>query len=394
MQPKRCGAARSRELVGTALLVTVVVGSGIMATDAVRRRRPAAAGELDRDRVRAGRAHPDVRAGVRRPLQPGRVAGRLVARPPRRTGPDRLRARRLRRRAGRRGDRRRGAREPDVRPAAGRLVAAPTRDRAAPVAGRGGRHRRADPAGLRRSPASGRAAVAPRRGRRLHRRRVLVHLVDQLRQPGRHRRPGVHRHVRRHRARPRVPGFVVAQVVGLRRVGCSALYPRVLVARTRRGAAARGPSAVPPTRPSERRNSDDRASPACCSSACTTPAGRRWPPAGCATSPATRSRCGRPVPRRPSTINPVAVEAMREVGIDITGNIPTPAGVRHRVGLRRHRDDGLRRRLPGLSRQALRGLEARRPGRAGHRRRAPDPRRDPRPGGAARRRPRTGTSPT
>ena len=38
------------------------------------------------------------------------------------------------------------------------------------------------------------------RGRRLHRRRVLVHLVHQLRQPRGHHRPHPQRHVRRHRA--------------------------------------------------------------------------------------------------------------------------------------------------------------------------------------------------
>ena len=47
------------------------------------------------------------------------------------------------------------------------------------------------------------------RGRRLHRRRVLVHELDELRQPRDHRRPRCSRHVRRHRARLG-PGFVVA----------------------------------------------------------------------------------------------------------------------------------------------------------------------------------------
>src|SRR5439155_2017528 len=49
-------------------------------------RRAGTAGELDRDRVRVGSIDPRVRAGVRRALQPGRVAGRLVVGPP---APDR-----------------------------------------------------------------------------------------------------------------------------------------------------------------------------------------------------------------------------------------------------------------------------------------------------------------
>jgi glycerol uptake facilitator-like aquaporin len=49
------------------------------------------------------------------------------------------------------------------------------------------------------------------RGRRLHRRGLLVHLVHLVRQPGRHYRAGVHRHLYRHHAGvraglPRRPG--------------------------------------------------------------------------------------------------------------------------------------------------------------------------------------------
>ena len=39
------------------------------------------------------------------------------------------------------------------------------------------------------------------RGRRLHRRGLLVHVVDELREPRRHDRPHAHRHLRRHRPR-------------------------------------------------------------------------------------------------------------------------------------------------------------------------------------------------
>ena len=48
---------------------------------------------------------------------------------------------------------------------------------------------------------SGRAATAAGRRRRLHRRRLLVHQLHQLRQPGDHRRPHLLRHLRRHRPR-------------------------------------------------------------------------------------------------------------------------------------------------------------------------------------------------
>ncbi len=61
------------------------------------------------------------------------------------------------------------------------------------------------------------------RGGRVHRRRVLVHVVDELRQPGRHHRPLADEHLCRHRARraclrsssPQVVGALVA--VGLAR---------------------------------------------------------------------------------------------------------------------------------------------------------------------------------
>ena len=50
---------------------------------------------------------------------------------------------------------------------------------------------------------TGRTALAGPRGRRLHRRGVLVHLQHLVRQPRGHRRPGVHRHLRRDRPRVR-----------------------------------------------------------------------------------------------------------------------------------------------------------------------------------------------
>ena len=63
-------------------------------------------------------------------------------------------------------------------------------------------------------------------------------------------------------------------------------------------------------------------SPPSCSSASTTPAAPRWPPAGCATSPATASRSAPPAPRPPTRSTPPPSQAMREVGIDITGRDP------------------------------------------------------------------------
>ena len=79
------------EALGTGLLVVAVVGLGHRRPAAVaRRRRAPAAGELHRHRRRPGRAHPRLRAGVGRPLQPGRDPGRprpRRARPPSRRAP-------------------------------------------------------------------------------------------------------------------------------------------------------------------------------------------------------------------------------------------------------------------------------------------------------------------
>ena len=78
-------------------------------------------------------------------------------------------------------------------------------------------------------------------------------------------------------------------------------------------------------------------------------------------------------------INPIAVEAMREVGVDITGRTPTLLD--HDTA--RESDVivtmGCGDTCP-LPRQALRGLETRRPRRAGSRRRPPHPGPDPRSG--------------
>ena len=58
------------------------------------------------------------------------------------------------------------------------------------------------------------------------------------------------------------------------------------------------------------------------SSASTTPAAPRWPPATSSTSPGTGSRCCRPARSPADQVNPVAVEAMAEEGIDIAASSP------------------------------------------------------------------------
>ena len=166
-----------------------------------RRRRPPAARELDRHRRRPRRAHPRLRLGLRRPLQPRRH--------PRRPA--------LRRHS----------------PPASSLAYIPAQIAGACVGRRGRephvRARRRHPLDPRPAPPGGlwlgevvatfgllivilgvvRSGPSRRRAlrrRRLHRRRLLVHLVDQLRQPRRHHRPHPQRHLRRHRARrPRPP---------------------------------------------------------------------------------------------------------------------------------------------------------------------------------------------
>ena len=60
-------------------------------------------------------------------------------------------------------------------------------------------------------------------------------------------------------------------------------------------------------------------------------------------------------------INPAAVEAMAEIGIDIAGEYPKPWTDESRAGRRRRHHDGLRRRLPRCSREALRGMGTARP---------------------------------
>ena len=77
---------------------------------------------------------------------------------------------------------------------------------------RGHRHPRAAAGDLRAGPVRA-GPDSPGRGRRLYRRGVLVHVLDELRQPGHHHRPDVLRHLRGDR-----PGlgarFIGAQIIG------------------------------------------------------------------------------------------------------------------------------------------------------------------------------------
>ena len=76
-------------------------------------------------------------------------------------------------------------------------------------------------------------------------------------------------------------------------------------------------------------------------------------------------------------INPVAVQAMAEDGIDITAEQPEDPHHRRRQSLRRRDHHGLRRHLPLLPRQTLRRLGTRRPRRPRPRPRPTHPRPDP-----------------
>ena len=102
--------------------------------------------------------------------------------------------------------------------------------------------------------------------------------------------------------------------------------------------------------------------PACCSCACTTPVAHRWPPAGCATWP-------RPCDGLLGRLRADLRDQPRGGRGDGRGRhrhhrrVPQAVDRRGRPGRRRRDHDGLRRRLPALPGQALRGLGARRPGR-------------------------------
>ncbi len=124
-------------------------------------------------------------------------------------------------------------------------------------------------------------------------------------------------------------------------------------------------------------------SPSCCSSAPTTPAARQMALGWFNHLAGDRAVAWSGGSEPGLEVNPAAVEAMAEVGIDITERVPQAVDRRDRPGRRRRDHHGLRRRLPLLPRQTVRGLGARRPGRSRRRRSPPHPRRDQ----GARRRP-------
>ena len=90
--------------------------------------------------------------------------------------------------------------------------------------------------------------------------------------------------------------------------------------------------------------------PRCCSSASTTPAAPRWPPRCSTTTPPDASSSARPDPQPADQLNPAVVEAMAEIGLDISKEFPKPLTDGCRQGLRRRHHHGLRRRMPLLPR--------------------------------------------
>ena len=280
------------------------------------RRRAPAAGERPRHRRGAGRADPRLRAGVRRPLQPGGHAGRPVLRRGEQPAGRGLPAGAARRRGRRR---RRG--EPDVRPARGvDLHERPLGRR--PVAVGGRRDVRPGRADLRAGPRRPGRAGAVRR-RRVHHRGVLVVVVDELRQPDGRRRPHPVGHLRGHRAvvGADVPARAVRRWRGRRRRRGRALSDRSVRRRCRRR-PARGVLREPTTAQravrlrAQRRPLADgrrlaapprRATPSRCArparSRATRSTRRRsrpWP-RWASTSPTSGRRCSPPTRSRPPT---------------------------------------------------------------------------------------------
>ena len=72
------------------------------------------------------------------------------------------------------------------------------------------------------------------------------------------------------------------------------------------------------------RASSTRISPRCCSSACTTPAAARWPRVCSSSVRRDASTSARPARRPADEINPAVVEAMSELGVDMSEEFPKP----------------------------------------------------------------------
>ena len=155
------------------------------------------------------------------------------------------------------------------------VISSPPTHRATPatLARRGRRDRWAGPRHLRLG------AVRPHRPRRLrgrwlHHRGVLVHQLDQLRQPRRHDRADVLRHLRRASRRPRCRCSSSCSCSAERSASLLVgLYPTRAWPSQRPRPRPRGVRRVSERMPDRRLS---------CSSASTTPAARRWRPAGCA----------------------------------------------------------------------------------------------------------------
>ena len=187
---------------------------------------------------------------------------------------------------------------------------------------------------------TGRAHLAAPVGRRLRRRRVLVHLVHVVREPRRHRRPGVLRHLRRHRGR--VGAGLRRRPAGRRRArrrGRPRPVPRA------------GPGAGRPGRPAQPRpwlprpHPCPRGDPVSTSTPAETPA--ETPAGTSADRPSVMFVCVHNAGRSQMAagwlrhlagdrveirsagtapkdqVNPVAVEVMAEVGVDIAAATPT-----------------------------------------------------------------------
>ena len=111
------------------------------------------------------------------------------------------------------------------------------------------------------------------------------------------------------------PAFIAAQIAGgaLGTVLAVALYP---------ASGDRDRRRPRPSSPDDGKESLCQASPKCCSSAPTTRDGRRWPLPCSTTRPPDGSR-SRSAGSQPATeLNPAVVQAMAEIGLDITREFP------------------------------------------------------------------------
>ncbi|QNE18213.1 hypothetical protein F1D05_10285 [Kribbella qitaiheensis] len=300
------------EALGTGLLVTVVVGSGIAAASLSR-------GDVGLQLLENSFATALGLAVLILMLGPVSGAhfnpvvsvidwwlGQRTG-----TGPARPRPRRLHPHPDRRGRSRGHSGQPHVRSSRDLLVN--PRPIGGPPLYRGDRRDRgSDPADLRARlvrPSPPRTA----RSRRLHRLGVLVHFVDVVRQPSRHHRTRLQRHLRRHRTQLRAP---LHRLPGLRR------HPRRRPGR--RPLPERGRLRRRRRHPTHRHHCRSvLVSKPAVLFVCIHNAGRSQMAAGWLRHLAGDTVEIRSAGSEPANqINPIAIEAMREVGVEITGNTP------------------------------------------------------------------------